>query len=250
MSEQKIAFITGGNRGIGFETAKKLGKLGIFPVIGSRNEESGKAAVEKLKAEGIDSDFIKFDVSDKKDYTSAYDYFDKKFGKLDILVNNAGVSFEGDPVSSFGNEFPVSSISEEALRGTMEANFFAVVLSTQVLLPLIRKSDAGRIVNVSSALGSLNLLSDPSSSVYGIKMFAYSTSKTALNSFTVHLAKELKDTAIKVNSVHPGWIQTELGGSAAPMTPEDGASTSVLLATLPADGPTGGYFHLDETIGW
>ncbi|MCF0058644.1 SDR family oxidoreductase [Dyadobacter sp. CY356] len=250
MSEQKIAFITGANRGIGFETAKKLGKLGIFPVIGSRNEDSGKAAVAKLKEEGIESDYIKFDVSDKNDYASAYDYFDKKFGKLDILVNNAGLSLEGDPVSSFGNEFPVSKVSEEVLRDTMEANFFAVVFSTQVLLPLIKKSDAGRIVNVSSTLGSLNLLTDPSSSVYGIKMFAYSTSKTALNSFTVHLSNELTDTNIKVNSVHPGWIHTELGGSAAPMSPEDGAETSVRLATLPADGPTGGYFHMDETIAW
>ncbi|GLU53800.1 SDR family oxidoreductase [Dyadobacter frigoris] len=250
MSEQKIAFITGANRGIGFETAKKLGKLGIFPVIGSRNEESGKAAVEKLKAEGIESDFIKFDVADKKDYANAYEYFDKKFGRLDILVNNAGLSFEGDPMASIGREFATSGVSEEALRGTLEANFFGVVFSTQALLPLIKKSEAGRIVNVSSNLGSLTLHSDPSSQIYAVKMFAYDTSKTALNSFTVHLAHELKDTNIKVNSLHPGWIHTELGGSAAPMTPQDGADTSVRLATLPADGPTGGYFHLEETIAW
>jgi NAD(P)-dependent dehydrogenase (short-subunit alcohol dehydrogenase family) len=250
MSEQKVAFITGANRGIGFETAKKLGKLGIFPVIGSRNETAGETAVEKLKAEGIEAGFIKFDVSDKNDYPRAYAYFDQKFGRLDILVNNAGISLEGDPMSAFGRENATSGVSEETLRGTLEANFFGVVLSTQALLPLIRKSDAGRIVNVSSILGSLGVHSDPASQIYDIKMFAYGTSKTALNSFTVYLAHELRHTSIKVNAAHPGWIQTELGGTAAPMTPQDGAETSVRLATLAEDGPTGGFFHLEESIAW
>ena len=250
MSEKTVAFITGANRGIGFETAKKLGKLGIFPVIGSRNESSGKEAVEKLKAEGIESDFIKFDVADKADYSKAYSYFESKFGKLDILVNNAGMGLEGEPAHAIGKANATSGVSEEVLRGTFEANFFGVVLSTQVLLPLIKKSEAGRIVNVSSNLGSLTLHSDPTAPIHPIKMFAYDTSKTALNSFTVHLAHELKDTAIKVNSIHPGWVHTELGGSVAPMTPEDGALTSVRLATLSADGPTGGYFHLEEAIAW
>ena len=250
MSEKTVAFITGANRGIGFETAKKLGKLGIFPVIGSRSELSGKEAVEKLKAKGIESDFIKFDVADKADYSKAYSYFESKFGKLDILVNNAGIGLEGEPAHAIGKPYATSGVSEEVLRGTFEANFFGVVLSTQVLLPLIKKSEAGRIVNVSSNLGSLTLHSDPAAPIHPIKMFAYDTSKTALNSFTVHLAHELKDTAIKVNSIHPGWVHTELGGSVAPMTPEDGALTSVRLATLSADGPTGGYFHLEETIAW
>ncbi|MCF2443773.1 SDR family oxidoreductase [Dyadobacter sp. CY345] len=250
MSTQKVAFITGANRGIGFETAKKLGKLGIFPVIGSRNEVSGKEAVDKLKADGIEADSIVFDVTNKADHAKAYDYFEDKFGKLDILVNNAGVSLEGDPVSSFSTGNPTTGVSEETLRGTLEANFFAQVFSTQVLLPLIRKSEAGRIVNVSSTLGSLNLHSDPTSQIYAIQMFAYNTSKTALNAFTVHLAYELRDTAIKVNSVHPGWVQTELGGSSAPLSPEDGAESSVRLATIPSDGPTGGFFYLDDIIPW
>ena len=250
MSEQKVAFITGANRGIGFETAKKLGKLGIFPVIGSRNEASGKEAVAKLKAEGIEAGSIKFDVTKKADYASAYSYFESKFGKLDILVNNAGIGLEGEPAHAIGKANATSGVSEEVLRGTFDANFFGVVLSTQALLPLIKKSDAGRIVNVSSNLGSLSLHSDPNAPLYAIKMFAYDTSKTALNSFTVHLAHELKDTTIKVNSLHPGWVHTELGGSIAPMTPEDGALTSLRLATLPEDGPTGGYFYLEETIAW
>lgn len=250
MSQKKVAFITGANRGLGFETARQLGKQGIFPVLGSRSLEQGQAALAQLRAEGIEADAIPFDVTNPRDHRSAYEYFERKFGRLDILVNNAGVSLEGDPSEAPARKAPTSSLSEEALRGTMEANFFGVVFSTQVLLPLLRKSPAGRIVNLSSILGSLTLHSDPQSPIHAVKLFAYNTSKTALNSFTVHLAHELKDTAIKVNSVHPGWVQTQLGGKAAPMPLEEGARTSVRLATLPVDGPTGGYFHLEQTLPW
>jgi len=250
MSVKKAAFITGGNRGIGFETAKMLGKLGIFPVIGSRGEAAGKNAVAELLTYGIEADSIVFDVTNKADHQTAFAYFEEKFGKLDILVNNAGISLEGDPIASLSTVNPTSEISEDTLRRTMEANFFAQVFITQALLPLIRKSDAGRIVNLSSTLGSLTLHSDPSSHIYAIQMFAYNTSKTALNAFTVHLAHELKGTAIKVNSVHPGWVQTELGGSAAPVSPEDGAASSVRLATIGEDGPTGGFFYLSDTLPW
>ena len=138
----------------------------------------------------------------------------------------------------------------EILRKTFETNFFAVVALTQTLLPLIRKSPAGRIVNLSSILGSLTLHSDPSSGIYDMKAFAYDASKTALNAFTVHLAQELRDTPIKVNSAHPGWVKTDMGGAAAPMEVSEGGKTSVQLATLPDDGPTGGYFHLGEPLPW
>jgi NAD(P)-dependent dehydrogenase (short-subunit alcohol dehydrogenase family) len=117
-------------------------------------------------------------------------------------------------------------------------------------LPLLRKSPAGRIDNLSSILGSLAAHSDPSSPIYNMKPFAYDASKTALNAFTVHLAQELKGTPIKVNSAHPGWVKTDMGGSAAPMEVSEGGKTSVMLATLPDDGPTGGYFHLGETLPW
>ncbi|WP_224368074.1 SDR family oxidoreductase [Hyalangium versicolor] len=250
MSDKKVAFITGGNRGLGLETAKQLGQLGIFPVIGSRNLEQGRVAVALLRAEGIEADAIQFDVVDKEHYRAAYEYFEQRFGKLDILINNAGVSLEGEPADAPARKDPTSSLTEDALRGTMEANFFGVVLSTQVLLPLIRKSPAGRIVNLSSNLGSLTWHSDPTSRIYPVKMFAYDTSKAALNSFTIHLAHELRNTPIKVNSVHPGWVHTQLGGKVAPTTPEEGAKTSVRLATLPADGPTGGYFHQDQHLPW
>ena len=141
-------------------------------------------------------------------------------------------------------------MTPEILRQVFETNFFAVVELTQTLLPLIRKSPAGRIVNLSSILGSLTLHSDPSSDIYSMKAFAYDASKTALNAFTVHLAQALRGTPIKVNSAHPGWVKTDMGGQAAPMEVSEGGKTSVQLATLPDDGPTGGFFHLGQPLPW
>jgi NAD(P)-dependent dehydrogenase (short-subunit alcohol dehydrogenase family) len=136
------------------------------------------------------------------------------------------------------------------LHRIFETNFFAQVALTQKLLPLIKKSAAGRIVNLSSILGSLTLHADPKSPIYHAKTFAYDASKTALNAYTVHLAYELRDTKIKVNSAHPGWVKTDMGGPEAPMDLTDGAKTSVALATLGADGPNGGYFHFREALPW
>ena len=245
---QKIAFITGGNRGIGLETAKQLGALGVFPVIGARTEQAGKEAVAQLKAAGVDAEAIVFDVTQKTDHATAVSYFENKAGRLDILVNNAGVFLEGEPGSAL--DHTASTVPEQVLRATMDANFFAPIAVTQALLPLLRKAPAGRIVNLSSILGSLTLQSDPTSPIYEMKATAYNSSKTALNAFTVHLAHELKNTSVKINSAHPGWVQTAMGGSAAPMNVVDGAKTSVQLATLPADGPNGGFFHLGEPLPW
>lgn len=245
MAAEKIAFITGGNKGIGLETARQLGKSGVRVVIGSRDAARGSAAVEKLKAEGIHAEAVKFDVTNPEDYQAVYAYFDKHFGRLDILVNNAGISLE-----DFMGGNKTSSTSVEVLRDTFDTNFFGVIQLTQTLLPLIRKSPAGRIVNLSSILGSLTLHATPGSPIYDAKVFAYDASKAALNSFTIHLAHELRDTKIKVNSAHPGWVKTDMGTEAAPMEIPDGAKTSVRLATLPEDGPTGGYFHMDDTLPW
>ena len=244
MAVEKIAFITGGNKGIGLETARQLGKLGIDVVIGSRDPEKGKAAAQKLQAEGIHADAIQFDVTRQADYQAVYDYFSQRYGRLDILVNNAGISRE-----SFGPN-TTSTISPEDLQATFDTNFFGVIQLTQTLLPLIRKSAAGRIVNLSSILGSLTRHATPGSPIYEAKSFAYNASKAALNSFTIHLAHDLRDTPIKVNSAHPGWVKTDMGTEAAPMEIPDGAKTSVRLATLPADGPTGGYFHMGDTLPW
>jgi len=246
----KVAFITGANRGLGLETARELGKQAIVVVLGSRDSKKGQTAAAKLRDEGIDAESLGFDVTKPQDHQKAYDYFEKKYGQLDILVNNAGVLKES-PISASGSEpNPVSAVSPEILRETFETNFFAPVTLTRKLLPLIRKAPAGRIVNVSSILGSLALHSDPNSPIYSFKTFAYDASKAALNAFTVHLAYELRDSKIKVNSAHPGWVKTEMGGPNAPMEPSEGGKTSAQLATLPDDGPSGGFFHLGQRLPW
>ena len=243
---KKIALITGANKGIGLETARQLGKEGVTIIAAARNKEKGIAATEQLKSDGIDAEFLQLDVDNDADIQFAYDYISNKYGKLDILVNNAGIQVES---TEWGIN-NTATISEKALRETLDTNFFNVVKLTNTLLPLIRKSENGRIVNLSSILGSLNLHSDPNSPIYSSKLFAYDTSKTALNSYTVHLAAALADTNIKVNSVHPGWVKTDMGTDAAPMEIIDGAKTSVALSLLEADGPTGKYIHLGNELPW
>jgi NAD(P)-dependent dehydrogenase (short-subunit alcohol dehydrogenase family) len=241
---KKVALITGANKGIGLETARQLGKLDVTILVGARDLAKGEAAVAELKKDGVDARAIKIDVDNPADYAAVAKTIEKDFGQLDILINNAGIMIDNRK----GNE--TSTTSPEMLRKTFDTNFFAVVGLTQALLPLLRKSEAGRIVNLSSILGSLTLHATPGSFIYDAKTFAYDTSKVALNSFTVHLAHELKGTKIKVNSAHPGWVKTDMGGEGAQLEIEDGAKTSVELATLPEDGPTGGYFHMGKALPW
>ena len=245
---QKIAFITGGNRGLGFQTALDLKDSNIKVVIGSRDLAQGEKAVEKLRAAGVDADVLQFDVTKASDYQAAYEYFDTKYGRLDILVNNAGVAAGTFPGT--GPEHSAGAVPSEVLHKVFETNFFAVVALTDTLLPLVKKSSAGRIVNLSSILGSLKLHADPNSPIYHAKSFAYDASKTALNAFTIHLAYELRDTRIKVNSAHPGWVKTDMGGEQATMDLSEGGKTSAALATLPDDGASGGYFHLGKPLPW
>ncbi len=244
---QKIAFITGGNRGLGFQTALEL-KNAARVVIGSRDLEQGELAVDKLRAAGVDAAVIQFDITDPAAPQSAYNYFNSHDGHLDILVNNAGIAAGTFP--GIGPEHSVSQVPIDLLHKVFETNFFAQVALTQALLPLLKKSPSGRIVNLSSILGSLTLHADPKSPIYNAKSFAYDASKTALNAFTIHLAWELRDTNIKVNSAHPGWVKTDMGGENATMELSEGAKTSAALATLPDDGPTGGYFHLGKPLPW
>jgi len=247
----KVAFITGANKGIGLETARGLGELGITVVMASRDEARGRAAADALRAEGIQGvEAVRFDVTRPEDHRAIARHLESRYGKLDILVNNAGVQLEDTDFGAPGGFNTTGRVKPEVLRQTFETNFFAVVELTQALLPLLRKAPAGRIVNLSSVLGSLSLHSDPSSGIYDKKAFAYDASKTALNAFTVHLAQELRGTKIKVNSAHPGWVKTDMGGSAAPMDLSEGGKTSVQLATLPDDGPAGGYFHLGQPLPW
>jgi NAD(P)-dependent dehydrogenase (short-subunit alcohol dehydrogenase family) len=245
---QKIAFITGGNRGLGFQTALDLKDAGVKVVIGSRDPKQGEQALQKLRAAGVDADVLQFDITRPADYQKAHDYFNSNYGRLDILVNNAGIA--AGPFPGTGPEHTAADVPLDVLHKVFETNFFAPVALTKTLLPLLKKSPAGRIVNLSSILGSLTLHADPQSPIYNAKSFAYDASKTALNAYTVHLAYELRNTKIKVNSAHPGWVKTDMGGEQAPMEISEGGKTSVALATLAEDGPTGGYFHLGQQLPW
>lgn len=246
MSEQKIALITGANRGIGFETARQLGKQGIKVLVGARSEEKGQEAETKLKEEGFDAEFVLLDVDDVKTHESAAKYVEETYGKLDILINNAGIFIDE---SENGVPIGASQTSSEVFRKTFDTNFFNTISITQAFVPLIKKSDAGRIVFLSSGLGSLNLHSDPNSPIYNWKVPAYDISKTALNGYAVHLAYELKDTPIKVNAAHPGSVVTDMNANGE-IEVEEGAKTSVDLATLPADGYTGKFIHLGNELPW
>ena len=242
---EKVAFITGANRGIGFETAKKIAESGIKVILGSRDLNKGEEAVKKLSNFGIDADLVQYDAFDDNAPQKVYDYILEKYKKLDILINNAGVLLSGNLFVTNS-----STISDKDLKNTFQTNFFSVISLTQKLLPLIKKSNAGRIVNVSTILSSLTLHSAKDSPITPAKEIAYNASKTALNAFTIHLAIELRDTNIKVNSGHPGWVKTELGGPNAPMEVEESYKTSLRLATLDDDGPSGGLFHENDMIPW
>ena len=241
----KVAFITGGNRGIGFETAKALGALGTHLILGCRDLSKGELAAKELQSLGFKAEAIAYDANDENSPDKVYQYIESKYGELDILINNAGMITE-DLIGKNSS----SLVSQTVLQQTFQTNLFAVVALTQKLLPLIMKSVAGRIVNLSSIVGSLTLHSMENSPIDPAKAFAYNASKTALNAYTVHLAHELKATNIKVNSAHPGWVKTELGGPHAPMEVADSYKTSLRLATLDSHGPTGGFFHEADALPW
>jgi NAD(P)-dependent dehydrogenase (short-subunit alcohol dehydrogenase family) len=238
VSEDKtVALVTGANKGLGFEIARQLGKQGLVVIIGARDPGKGETAAAALVKEGIAAHAVKLDVSNKDDVAALPGWIEKNVGHLDVLVNNAGVAdWVTDDVDAF--------------RRTFEANVFGVVAVTYALLPLLKASKAGRIVNHSSALGSLTSISKSPEMFGDFVVPSYTASKAALNAFTVALAHKTRDTALKVNSAHPGWVRTDLGGDKAPMAVEDGAKTAVMLATLPADGPTGKFFHMGEALPW
>lgn len=244
---KKIAFITGGNRGLGFQTALEL-KDTAKVVISSRDLLQGEQALAKLRKAGVDADLLQLDIAEPSAPAAAHAYFNTNYGYLDILVNNAGIAAGKFPGT--GPEHSATRVPLDTLERVFRTNFFGTVALTNALLPLIKLSPAGRIVNLSSILGSLTLHADPNSPIYHAKSFAYDASKSALNAYTVHLAYELRDTNVKVNSAHPGWVKTDMGGSEAPMAIEEGGKTSFALATLGDDGPSGGYFHMSQPLPW
>ena len=232
----KVALITGANKGIGLEIARQLGKQGITVVIGSRDTGRGEAAAQSLKDEGIDAYSVKLEVTNAGDIAALPAYFEAHFGRLDILINNAGVIAEQD------------GVTPEVLRQTYEANVIAPFALTQALLSLLKASPSGRIVNQSSALGSLTLNASGDLPLTWM-LPGYNSSKAALNMLTVIQAAQLKDTSIKVNIAHPGSVKTDMN-TQGELTVEEGAKTAVRLALLPDDGPTGGFFHFEDTLPW
>lgn len=246
MKTKQVALVTGANRGIGLETSRQLAQLGIKVLLGARNAERGKQAEAQLRDEDLDVEFILLDVDDQKTHAAAAQQIANTFGKLDILINNAGIL--ADPKEN-GTPIATSHTPLEVFRTTFETNFFNTIALTQTLLPLVKKTEAGRIVFLSSILGSLTTHSDPKSEIYNNKRPAYDCSKTALNAYVVHLAHELKHTAIKVNAAHPGSVETDMNAHGS-MKVEEGAKTSVALATLPANGHTGKMIHLGQELPW
>ncbi|MCC3513419.1 MAG: SDR family oxidoreductase [Microcoleus sp. PH2017_17_BER_D_A] len=244
-SNGKVALVTGANKGLGFEMSRQLAQQGLTVIIAARKLEAAVAAATKLKNEGLKAKAILLDINDSIQIQSAVQEIKNRFGKLDVLINNAGVMLDGEWAIS-----NASSVSVDMIRKTFDTNFFALVEVTQAMLPLILKSQSGRIVNMASIEGSLTLHADPSSFIYDSKPFAYDASKAAVNSFTVHLAHELRNTPVKVNSAHPGWVKIELGGDGAMMDITEGAKTGVQLATLSDDGASGGFFHLGQPVPW
>ncbi|BCY09751.1 SDR family NAD(P)-dependent oxidoreductase [Actinoplanes sp. L3-i22] len=225
----KIALVTGANKGIGYETARLLAEQGMTVLVGARDEELGATAAAALGAR-----FVRLDVSDDDSIARAAELVAAEYGRLDVLVNNAGIT--GSVEGARGGP---SRTSRAALRQVFETNVFGLVAVTNAFLPLLRKADAARIVNVSSEVGSFTSMTDPANPLSGMAAIVYPTSKTAVNMITVMYAKELAGTGIKVNAAVPGHCATDLTRHTGDRSATDGATVSVHLATLPADGPTG-----------
>ena len=238
----KVALVTGANRGIGFEIARQLGRQGIHVLVGSRSSDLGQAAVAALSEDNVECRFVRIDLIDASTIEAAAADIEAQEQRLDILVNNAGITDSTDG--------PPSSANWEAVERTLRTNFLGTLSVTQTLLPLLRKSAGGRIVNVSSGLGSIEQNRDPDWEFAQVKYLGYSASKAALNMLTVQLAFELRDTGIKVNSADPGFTATDLNQHRGHQTVEQGAAEAVLLALLREDGPTGGFFSSAGRVPW
>lgn len=230
----RVALITGANKGIGLAIARLLGEKGFAVWLGCRNAERGNAAVDDLQRRGIKAQAVQLDVADDASVAAAVAAIEYEAGRLDVLVNNAGLMFGPPP-----------SLAEESLdeiRQMFDTNVFGVLRVTQAFLPLLRKSDAARIVMMSSGLASLNNALDMRSETWTVGFGGYCASKTALNMLTVKLAKELAREGIKVNAIDPGLTSTDMTGNGAGHSPADGARPAVALAMTHAFGPTAGFY--------
>ena len=232
--EKMNVLVTGANRGIGFETCRQLVKDGYDVILTSRDRNKGREAVNTLKEEGLEVDYLQLDVDDSGSIREAYKSVEEKYGRLYALVNNAAINYDD-------NQKTVD-VDLDTVRDTLETNLLGPWELSQTFLPLLRKNGTARIVNVSSGSGSLNSM--------GGGTPAYGISKAALNALTIKMADELKGTGILVNAVGPGWVRTDMGGSAANRSPKEGAESVIWAVKLPDDGPRSGFFRDGKPVEW
>ncbi len=243
MSEDtRIALVTGANRGIGFAVARSLAQKGIQTLVTARNEKAGMGVAQRLADEGLPVDFLRLDVTSVDSISSAVRQIRRGVGRLDILVNNAGVMPDKDQ--------PLLDLSSEMLGETLQTNVLGALSMIQAVVPIMREHGYGRIVNISSSLGLLAEMGNPRSPFAAIQSPAYRISKCALNAVTALIHAELAGSNILVNSLCPGWVKTDLGGPQAPRTAEQAAADVVWLATLPAGGPSGGFYSQRQLVAW
>ncbi|MBU1211082.1 MAG: SDR family oxidoreductase [Alphaproteobacteria bacterium] len=239
MAETRTALVTGGNRGIGLEISRQLARLGVLTAIGSRDKAKGEAAAAQLRAEGLEPAVVELDVTRSESVEAAVAQTCHLFGRIDILVNNAGV-LQGSTAAAGATN--VANVPIEEVLSTLDANTIGPLRMIQAVLPYMQKEGYGRIVNISSTLGQLSEM--------GGGYTSYRLSKTALNALTRTAAADIGPGNIKVNSMCPGWVRTDMGGPNATRSIEEGAETAIWLATLEDDGPTGGFFRDKKPIGW
>jgi len=231
----RVAVVTGGNKGIGLEICRQLAAQGLRVVLTSRDERKGHAAAKALSKAGGEIGFHPLDVTDPAQIARLAEWVERELGGADVLVNNAGILIDGRSAS-------VLSVDPEVFHETLETNFFGPLRLAQALVPGMVKRRYGRVVNLSSGLGQLGEMGDGTPS--------YRTSKAALNTLTRMLAAATRDKGVLVNSMCPGWVRTDMGGPNASRSVEQGADTAAWLATLPEDGPTGGFFRDRKPIAW
>jgi NAD(P)-dependent dehydrogenase (short-subunit alcohol dehydrogenase family) len=231
---ERIALVTGANRGIGFEISRQLAEQGITILLSGRDLKSIEQATKNLREEGLNVEAIQLDLADPDQIVHAISSIEAQFERLDILINNAAVSLD-DGKSVF-------DLTIAVFQATLEINLIGPLRLTQRVIPLLKRSEGGRIVNVSSGMGALTDM--------GGREAAYRISKTALNALTRIMAHELRGSGIKVNAICPGWVRTDMGGSSAPRSVVEGARGIVWAATLPEDGPTGGFYRDGKSLEW
>jgi len=241
-SKQRVALVTGANRGIGFAVAERLAQREYTVILGARDEDKGAQARSALGEHGRDVHDMLLDVTEATSIQAALGKIKDMFGRLDVLVNNAGIQIDG--------ETTILELAPVTLQNTIETNAYGPLLLSQACIPLMKANGYGRIVNISSTLGALSDIANPESPYTGVDSPAYRISKTLLNAMTVLLAKELRGNNILVNSVCPGWVRTDMGGPRAPRSVDEAVETPVWLATLPDGGPTGGFFRDRQPIPW